>query len=124
MFEALMAILLPILLVCGIIGFILYQAVTRGFQMRELCDHGVETTAIVAEKRSYRPSSGSRRFKLVYRYTDSAGTSHSHTSIVTDTIYDQHDEGGPIQVVYSSRKPAISAPLYLVEQCRATLKKG
>jgi len=61
--------------------------------MRERCDHGVETTAVVFEKRSFRPSSGGRQYKLVYRYTDTTGMSHSHTSVVTDTVYDQHDEG-------------------------------
>ncbi|SKB04625.1 hypothetical protein SAMN02745166_04071 [Prosthecobacter debontii] len=124
MLEVLLAILLPILLVCGIIGLIIYQAVTRGYQMRELCDHGVETTGVIREKRSYNPQSGSRRYKLAYTYTDSVGASHSHTSVVTSSVYDQHEEGGPISVVYSSRTPSISAPLYLVEQSRDALKKG
>lgn len=117
-------VLVTLLILVGIFGAIVFLAVKRGLQMRELCDHGVETTGVVAEKRSVKAGSAPKRQKLVYRYTDSTGTSHEHTSIVTNEVFDQHDSGGPIQVVYSSHKPDVSAPLYLVEQCRAALKKG
>ena len=117
----LLGLLVPVLIVGGII----FMAVRRGLQMRELCDLGVATTAQIFSKRTVRGGSGSsvRQWKLAYRYTDSFGVAHEHTSIVPIEQYDRHDEGGPIEVVYSSKRPAVSAPKYLVDECLKTLGK-
>jgi hypothetical protein len=113
-------LLVPVLLV----GAMIVLVVKRGLQFRELCEHGVETTAQVVGKRSVKAgSSTSRRQKLVYRYTDSAGMTHEHTSVVTWDVYNRYDEGSEIEVVYSAKNPAVSAPKYLVDQARGALRK-
>lgn len=53
-----------------------------------------------------------------YEYHDDMGRAHSHTSAVIDDVWDAHEEGGPIAVVYSASRPAVSAPKYLVERAR------
>ena len=120
MIEILIALLVPVLIVGGIV----FLAAKRGLQMKELCEHGVEVTAQVLEKRSVRNSnSSSRQQKLVYRYTDSTGTIHEHTSVMPGAVYESYDEGGDIAVVYSAKRPSVSAPKYLVDQARAALGK-
>lgn len=120
MIEIFIALLVPVLIVGGIV----FLAVKRGLEMKELCEHGVEITGQVVEKRSVRNSnSSSRQQKLVYRYTDNAGKSHEHTSVMPGTVYEAHNEGGDIAVVYSAKRPSVSAPKYLVDQARAALGK-
>ena len=113
------------LLACVLIfGAIIVLAVRRGLQIKELCEHGVEVVGTVESKRTVRPSeSGARQKKLVYRYTDSTGVGHSHTSVVPIDVYNRYAEGVAIEIVYSSRNPATSAPKYLVDQARGALNK-
>jgi hypothetical protein len=116
----LLGLLVPVLIVGGII----FMAVRRGLQMRELCDHGIETTGRIFSKRSVNGGHNhGRREKLAYEYTDNAGTIHRHTSVVPLAVYQAHEQGGTIPVVYSARKPSISAPKYLVDQCLQALGK-
>jgi hypothetical protein len=116
----LLGLLVPVLIVSGLI----YLAVRRGLQMRELCDHGIDATGQIFSKRSISGAkSSSRRWKLGYRYTDSSGATHEHTSVVSIEQYQKHDEGGPIEVVYSSKRPEISSPKYLVDECMKALGK-
>ena len=112
------------LVVALIFGFMIFQFVRRGFQMRELCEHGTEATGIIFSKRSITGNkSYSRRWKLGYRYPDSTGATHDHTSLVMIDFYQQHEEGGPISIVYSTKNPAISSPKYLVDEARKALAK-
>lgn len=67
-------VLVTLLILVLIFGAIVFFAVQRGLQMRELCTHGVETTGVITEKRTAEPRNGARQHKLVYRYTDSTGT--------------------------------------------------
>lgn len=120
MIEVLIALLVPVLILAGIV-FIL---VKRGLEMKELSEHGIETVGRIVNKRSVKSSSSSsRRQKLVYRYTDTSGAAHEHTSVVPSEVYHAHEEGGTIPVVYSPKKPAVSAPKYLVDQARTALGK-
>jgi len=117
-------ILVVFLLLVLIVGAIIVLLVKRGLQFRELCEQGVEITGQVISKRSVKPGpSTSRRQKLAYRYTDSTGAAHEHTSVVTWDVYSRHDDGGPIAIVYSAKNPAVSAPKYLVDQARSALRK-
>jgi hypothetical protein len=116
-------LLLGLLVPALIVGGIIYLAVRRGLQMSELCDHGIETTGQIFSKRSVSGGKSARRWKLAYRYTDSSGTTHEHTSVVSIEQYQKHDEGGPIGIVYSSKRPAVSAPKYLVDECMKALGK-
>lgn len=116
----LLGLLVPVLIVGGII----FMAVRRGLQMRELCEHGVETTGRIYSKRSVTGGHRqSRAQKLAYEYTDNAGTIHRHTSVVPLAIYQDHEQGGTIRVVYSARKASVSAPKYLVDECMKALGK-
>lgn len=120
MIEILVAFLLLVL----VVGAMIVLLVKRGLQFRELCEHGVETTGQVVGKRSVKAGpSTSRRQKLVYRYTDGAGAAHEHTSVVTWDVYSRYDKGSAIEVVYSAKNPAVSAPKYLVDQAHAALRK-
>lgn len=120
MFGILIGLLAPVV----IVGIIVVYFVRRGLQFRELAEHGVETIGQVVEKRYVTPgASKTRQWKIAYRYSDSAGALHDHTSSVSIEAYQAHEEGGAIAVVYSSKNPAISAPKYLVDSARAALGK-
>ena len=117
-------ILLGLFVPVIIAGGIIYLAVRRGLQMRELCDHGLETVGRISGKRSLSDSGATtRQKKLVYQYVDKAGTTHDHTSVVSREVYEKFNEGDHIEVVYSSIHPEISAPKYLIDQCRKALGK-
>jgi hypothetical protein len=117
------SIVVTLLACLAILALIVYQIVSRGLQMRELCDHGIETSGTVTSKRRTRVRQG-RTEKLAYQYTDRVGQSHRHTSVVSMSVYQGHAEGQAIQVVYSSKRPQISAPLYLVELSRKALNRA
>lgn len=120
MTTLIIGLLTPVL----IVGAIIFLVVRRGLQIKELCEHGVETTGVVHGKRTVMPSNtGARQKKLEYRYTDSAGATHHHTSVVSIDVYDRYDEGSPIEIVYSSKRPEISSPRYLVDQARQAMAK-
>lgn len=120
MIELLLGLLVPVF----VLGGILFIAVKRGLQMRELCLHGIETSGLVVEKTSHRRGGGkSRTPRLFYTYTDKNGVTHKHASFVSWDAYEKHQQGGKIEVVYSAKNPAVSAPKYLVDQARAALRK-
>jgi len=116
----LIGILAPMILV----GIMIAYFVRRGLQMRELCEHGIETTGLVTSKRSITHNkSSTRQWKLAYRYTDGAGTTHENASSVSIEAYQNHEQDGPIAVVYSAKNPSVSAPKYLVDQAKSALGK-
>ena len=120
----LLTILFPFALVALIFGGIIFLAVRRGLEMKELVEQGVETQGTVINKRSVTaPRASSRQQKLAYRYTDSQGGSHEHTSIMTYGDYDQYEVGQPIAVVYSAKRPGVSAAKFMVDLARETMKK-
>ena len=111
----LFSLLMPVVIVLAIIGFFVHRA----FMFKEILENGVEVQAVIVQKRALRGHGKSgRQKKIVYRYTDAAGVTHENTSVVMDSIYDAHDEGGPFPVVYSSKNPARSGPKYLVDLMR------
>lgn len=120
MTTILLSLLVPVVIVFGLIGY----AIWRGFQMKELVECGVETNAIVESKRVVKPGgSGQRAYKIVYRYTDSSGATHSRTTVPGSDLYDQYDEGSAFPIVYSSKRPHISARKDEVESARKALSK-
>jgi hypothetical protein len=118
MTTLILSIVVPLLIVAGIA----FMVVRRGLQMRELCDHGVMVAGTVLRKLK-RPGPGnrSRLHKLAYGYMDDRGVSHERVSVVPQSVWDAYGEGAPIEVVYSSKRTQVSAPRYLVEQCRQAL---
>lgn len=121
MTTILLSLLIPIVIVGWLIGY----AIWRGLQMKELVEHGVATNAIVESKRVVKPGkSGGRQYKIVYRYTDSSGATHSRTTVPGSDLYDQYDEGAAFPVVYSSKRPHISARKDEVDNARKAMNRG
>jgi hypothetical protein len=122
MTSLLLGLGLPLLL----IGYGIYAVVRRGFQMRQLALDGVDTQGTVTAKLEYAGASGSRRStrRIAYEYSDAAGATHRHVSMVTSTFWTEHAEGGPIDIVYSRSQPHVSAPKHLVTASREALAKA
>ena len=122
MTSILLGLLVPVVIVGWLIGYVIW----RGLQMRELVQSGVETQAVIESKRAVKPSKGSGRhqYKIVYRYTDSSDNTHSRTTVTTSELYDQYDEGQPFPIVYSSKRPHISARKDEVDAARKALNLG
>lgn len=119
--NLLVGLLIPVAIVVGLFALV----ARRGLQMKLLAAEGVPATArVVAKLTTAHPGrhrSATRRIR--YAYEDAQGQSHEHVSLVTESFFDQHVEGGPIAIVYARSKPAISAPAALVESARAALAK-
>lgn len=108
----------------AIIGYNVVRIARRGFEMRELALEGVEAVGRVTEKPFFRSQRTVSKTKmLVYSYTDANGSAHSHRSVVPDRVWEAHAEGGPIEIVYSRKRPAVSAPRYLVDEARQALAR-
>lgn len=108
-------VLLPIVIVVLLIRAV----IRRGFEFKRLGEDGVETTGrVVAKVRTPGSSRSPSTRKVRYEYHDDMGRAHSHTSDVTDDMWNAHEEGGPIAVVYSASRPAVSALKYFVDQTR------
>ena len=116
--------MLQILLVVSLI-FVVVMAIALALTLRvavnwskdavELQEHGVETKGRVTEKRQTRRR-GVTSTWIRYAYTDETGASHrSGRNLVTPEAWTTHEEGGPIAIVYSRRRPKISAPKYLLD---------
>lgn len=89
-------------------------AVRWGREFMELQQYGVATTGIVVDKKS-ESRRGARSSYIRYEYTDPFGRKHRRKVLVTPDAWESHQEGGPIEVIYSQRTPKISAPKYLIE---------
>ena len=103
-----------VLLLALALGGTLLVAIRWGRDWQELKAHGVETSGTVLEKRSVR-SSRQQSTHIRYEYVDMFGNRHqSRRHLVTPEAWDAHVEGGPIAVIYSQRRPSVSAPKYLM----------
>ena len=112
-----LAVVVPVLLVIMAIALALTlrAAVTWGNEFVELQQYGVESTGRVSEKRRTRHR-GLTSTWIRYEYADQFGKTHrSRRHLVTPDAWAAHEEGGPIAVVYSQRRPGISAPKYLLD---------
>lgn len=109
-------LLLPFFVVLLVFGGLAFVFISRAMEMTELTKYGVETKGTVVEKRSVPGGrSATRRQKLVYSYTDNRGASHQHTSVVRYDTYARYEVGGPIDIVYSSKRPQISAMKEMID---------
>lgn len=116
MIELVLWILLAFVLMFGIGASIaLKTAVKWSHEAVELKQYGVEATGRVLEKRTEQRR-GAKSSWIRYEYVDQFGKTHrSRRNLVTPEAWDAHQEGGPIQVVYSQRHPKVSAPKYLLD---------
>ncbi len=110
-------IAVPLFVVVMAIAFALTLrvAVNWGKEAFELQQFGVESKGRVTEKRQARRR-GVTSTWIRYEYMDQFGQRHrSRRSLVTPEAWDAHEQGGPIAIVYSQRRPKISAPRYLLD---------
>jgi hypothetical protein len=88
-------------------------AVRWGNQLVELKQFGVETSGTVLRKISYKTKAGHSR-SVTYEYRDQFGAAHTRRVLAPPDAWDSLQEGGAIDIVYSQRRPTVSAPKYLV----------
>ena len=100
-----------------IVGGMIWQIVARGFQMRQLVGNGVPGTARVVRKLQFRGRKSSMRVRyLRYEFTVN-GKTYSRKIAVSKDEFDRYVEGDPIEIVYVSNNPKISAAKTMVEMC-------
>lgn len=109
--DWLLVLIVPLI----VVAVVVVVTIRRGFDFKQLLIDGVPANGVVARKLRFR----SNRFILRYAYRDDTGRVHTHKSHVTREVWDAHEEGGAITVVYSRSRPEISAPKYLVDRLRA-----
>lgn len=114
--ELLLWILLAFVVLTAIGGLIAFRvSVKWSREAIELRDFGRETTGRVVEKRRERRR-GNWSTWIRYEYVDAVGKTHrSRRNLVTPEAWDAHDEGGPIAVIYSQKRPHVSLPKYLLD---------
>lgn len=116
MIQLLLIGMLIFVVVFGIAAALtLRVAVGWGRELIELQRYGREVTGRVVERRQTRRR-GNTSAWIRYDYVDQFGrTRRSRRNIVTLEAWDAHTKGGPIAIVYSERRPKISAPKYLTD---------
>ncbi len=116
MIELILWILLVVVLATGIgTAIALRTAIGWSREWQELKNAGVEVTGTVIEKRRIQ-STRQRSTHIRYEYVDMYGKRHrSGRNLVSPEAWEAHTEGGPIQVVYSQRRPSVSWPKYLLD---------
>lgn len=112
-------------LALGIIVTVVWLVLTRGLQLKQLVEDGVDTDGEVVRQFKLNPKGGSQstNYFLRYRYLDSTGLEHQYKSNVNRDYWAAHPEGSAIAITYSKSKPQISAPRFLVDQAREALAK-
>lgn len=113
------------LIAVAIIGIILWLVLTRGLQLKQLVEDGVDIDGVVVRQFKLNPKSGSQstNYFLRYRYRDNTGREHEYKSNVNRDLWVAHPEGSAIAITYAKSKPQISAPRFLVVQAREALAK-
>lgn len=122
---AILNLLLPILVVILAFVGIIYLAVSRTLEMKELATNGIDVTAIVTEKKSLpNTRSSTRRNKIAYTYNDKQGQTHAGVTQLGFDEYDTYQVGGPIEITYSAKRPHVSGPRYYVDMAREALRRN
>ena len=105
-----------------IIGVMIFFATRRGLQMKQLANHGVVIEALVLKL--FTRGSGGSVASTAIQYEFHAANGHRYTNRINVTmdVYDDHEEGGPIAIVYLERKPQVNAAKYMVNTIREALK--
>jgi hypothetical protein len=58
-------------------------------------------------------------------YRDQFGVPHTRRVVASEDVWEKLQEGGPLEVIYSQRRPKVSAPKYLmdvVKTAKATIR--
>ena len=111
----LIAMLIFVLVMGAAMALTLRVAVNWSKELLELKQYGIEATGRITEKRETRRRGNTSR-SIRYEYVDQLGKPHrSRRNIVTPDVWDSLAQGEPILIVYSQRRPKISAPKYLMD---------
>ncbi len=113
------------LAVIGIISVVIWLVVTRGLQMKQLLEDGIDIDGKVVRQFRHNPKTGSLSTDhfLRYSYRDGAGREHEYKSNVNRDFWAAHPEGSTIAITHSKSKPEISAPRFLVDAAREAMAK-
>ncbi len=112
---------LNLLIPIAIIGLIVFFIVRRGFQMKALAHEGVAIEGKVIKK-FRQPGSGTNAPYLRYEYTTPTGDRHENKIAVTEEVWQSHEVGDAIELVYTPKQPSVSAAKYMVNLSREALK--
>jgi hypothetical protein len=104
-----------------IIGAIIFFVVKRGFQMKNLCHKGVPVEGKVIKK-FRQQGKGMSSPCLRYEFHSAGGQRIENKITVAEEIWDAHEEGSPIDIVYLEDKPAVNAAKHMVNLSREALK--
>lgn len=117
-----MEVIAIVVLIC--IALVMWLVVTRGLQLKQLVEDGVDINGVVVRQFKHNPKGpASTNYYLRYRYSDSQDREHEYKSNVSYDYWVAHPEGRAIAITYSASRPQVSAPRYLVEQAREALNK-
>ncbi len=109
-----------------LLGFFLMALLVgrRAFEMKDLAHKGLAVRGRVTGKFRQRGASANMPSSpcLRYEYQGLDGNRYEYKSLVTESEWEAHEEGGPIEIVILPGKPSVSAPKYLVNLSREALK--
>lgn len=94
--------------------------VRRGLEMKKLAQEGQPAVARIVKKNRVRRK-GSNPPTLTYEFQDSFGKVHRRLIHVTESVYEQHQEGGTLEIVYLLDKPEVNGAKYLVAEVKKVL---
>lgn len=101
-----------------VVAWFIYSLVRRGLDLKKLAAEGTTATGKIVAK-EYRKVGKRRRSPiLTYEFQDAFGALHRRTIHVATTVYEAHQPGGPIAVVYLPDRPQTNAARYMVDQIR------
>jgi len=114
-----MAFLIGALIVAAVIAVIVH----RGLQMKNLANDGVVGDGKVIEKlRRVNSQGGMSSSYLRYEFYAPNGVRYERKVSVGEDIYDNHEEGDTIGIVYLEKNPRVNAAKYMVNLSREALK--
>jgi len=113
------------LILIAIIALVIWLVITRGLQLKQLLEDGIDTEGKVLRQFKHNPKTGSLSTDhfLRYSYRDRNGIEHEYKSRVNRDFWAAHPEGSTIAITYSKSKAEISAPRFLVDAARETMAK-
>lgn len=116
-------LLLGIVVIAAVFARLLMTAVRWSHELKELEQHGVQTTGTVVRKVSYSTRGGGRSRYIRYAYRDQFGAEHTRKTMAIGDAWERYQEGGPIEVVYSQRTPKVSAAKFVYETMAKAVKE-
>ena len=97
-----------------IILAIVLLIVQRALEMKKLAESGVPIAGKVINKIK-RGKKGSKNKFIKYEYITPRGQVFSRSSAVSDSVWEQYNEGDKIDLIYLENNPKICGPKYLVD---------